>query len=455
MRKVLALCACIGVVAAGAPASANTEPTAYDTRSIALGLSGVSYLERPAAIALNPALLDGIDKFSFSILLNPLLVNTKAPVSGPNTSVDTGIVVGPMFALFMAGRIAPRVVFGFGVYLEQAYGATFDNVVNVDGAGFNGPNNPQDLTVLFFNGEGALGTSIRVSEKVKLGIALRLPFARQDADLYQNVGAAIGIEAYGNVKNTLSGVGFPSPRIGIAYTPIPRLTLGAMWRAYSRLKLTGTTTTKNVTDMAGTPLPIFDLTNRPAKANWTIPHAVQFGGSLKLLKDKSLMLVTELRLQFHDAPKHGNEDQTVIVDTGNALGEVAAIAPFNWRNIWSLKIGVEYEINKLVAIRGGYNAAVSNIRKAYAQYFTPPPGYSPAYSAGAGFRWEHIELDIATLLSFQNTNINESVSAPGQTIRVGDEDVQVCSAQQLTRTGCAGNYRTRSFWISATFTYKM
>jgi hypothetical protein len=46
-------------------ASANTEPTAYDTRSVSMGETGVSFLERPAAIAINPALVTGIKKFSF------------------------------------------------------------------------------------------------------------------------------------------------------------------------------------------------------------------------------------------------------------------------------------------------------------------------------------------------------------------------------------------------------
>ncbi len=433
--------------------SANTEPTAYDSRSIALGLSGVSYLERPAAIAINPALLDGIEKFSFSLLINPIFVNTKTPVSGPNTAVSTGISLGPLGALFLAGRIAPRVVFGFGVYVEQGYGATFKNVVNVDGAGAN-PNDPENLSVLFANGEAALASSIRVTDEFRVGIALRLPWARQDANLYQNVGSAVGVEAYGRVKNKLAGVGFPSPRIGLAYTPFPELTLGAMWRAYSKLKLAGTTNTSDVTQTAnGAPFPLLELTNADAKANWVVPHAVQFGAALKLL-EKKLLIVTELRLQFHDAKRHGNDDQTVTVQVPG-LGPIDAVAPFNWKNIWSLKIGAEYEVSKLVAVRVGFNAAVSNIRKAYAQYFTPPPGFSPALSAGAGFRWDKIELDLATLFSFQNTNIGPEVSAPGQTIPVGGQDVQVCSSQQVVRTGCEGNYRTRSYWASVTLTYKL
>ena len=35
-------------------ASANPEPTTYDSRSIGMGLTGTSYLEAPAALTINP-----------------------------------------------------------------------------------------------------------------------------------------------------------------------------------------------------------------------------------------------------------------------------------------------------------------------------------------------------------------------------------------------------------------
>ena len=436
------------VSASASQVSANTEPTAYDTRSIALGLTGTSYLERPAAVAINPALLAGIDnKFSFTWLLNPLFVNTSTPVSGPNEEKSTGIALGPMSALFLAGRIAPRAVFGFGAYIEQGYGATFDNVINVDGEAGN--TEGEDLTVTFFNGEVALATGIQATDNFQIGLALRLPFARQDADLYQNVGAALNMVNYARVKNQLGGVGFPSPRVGFAYHhPKGNFSIGGMYRAYSKLTIAGKT------EVSGATGPLANLingTNR-AQADWIIPHAFQVGVSGRLL-DKKLMLLAELRMQFHDAGGgQGNDAQTVVVQN-DTLGEIEAIAPFNWRNIWSAKVGAEYQVSDLFSVRAGYNAAVSNIRKAYAQYFTPPPGFSPAYSAGFGFSWEHFDLDFATLISIQKTTIGPEVSA-GQTIPVGDRDIPVCSDQQVVRTGCAGTYKTNSYWASISLTYK-
>ncbi|MBW2192005.1 MAG: hypothetical protein JRG93_20960 [Deltaproteobacteria bacterium] len=76
-------------------ASANPEPTAYDSRSIGMGLTGVTYLDQPAALVLNPANLEGIEKLGFTFNFAALLVNQRAPVQGPNTQVDSRIRLRP------------------------------------------------------------------------------------------------------------------------------------------------------------------------------------------------------------------------------------------------------------------------------------------------------------------------------------------------------------------------
>ena len=138
--------------------------------------------------------------------------------------------------------IAPRVVLVGGLYIETGYGSSFDDVACVDGDEVvggvpdtdtatctNGP--PQDLTVTFFVGEFAVGTSFKIHEKFWLGVALRLPFSKQVADLWQNIGAALvppgsNTANYGRVKNDLGGiliknwsVFLPATFINIAYCP--------------------------------------------------------------------------------------------------------------------------------------------------------------------------------------------------------------------------------------------
>ncbi len=431
--------------------SANTEPTAYDTRSVTLAQTGVSFLERPAAIAINPALLVGVEKFSFSVMFDPIFVNTCAPVEGPTTHNCTGVSFGPLGSIFFAWRVAKRMVWGAGAYLEVGYGATYENVANVDGE----PDDivgaaPQDQTVTFFVGELATGPSIAINDQWSVGIMLRLPIAAQTADLYQNIGAVsvLANPTYARIHNQLGGVGVPSARIGVAFKPNDMWTVGAAWRVYTKIKMTGTTQT-------GIDIP--GLQTLDAQSEWVMPNALQFGTSVKLV-DKRLLLVAELRIQFHEAKKQGNQTQTVSVSLPpgsspalEALLPAPTVSPFYWKNVYSLKLGVEYQIIDLVAIRFGFNVGNSNTREQFAQIFTPPPGIATGVQTGLGFSWEKVDFDIGMLFSQYGYTVGPEVAQ--EPAEVAGELVNLCSRDQVLRTGCAGDYQVRTFFLSTQLTY--
>lgn len=450
-------------------ASANPEPTAYDARSIAMGLTGTTYLDGPAALVLNPANLEGIEKLGFSLTFTALTVNQRAPVQGPNTVVDSGPGFGPIPAGFIAGRIAPRVVFAGGLYIETGYGSGFSDVVCMDGAEVGGPPDytpdtdpatctnpdPQNLDVTFFVGEFAAGFSFRAHEKFILGLALRLPFAKQTADLWQNVGAALGTSFYGRVKNDLGGIGFPSIRFGFTIKPHRKVRISAMYRMFSKIKLTGSADTAL--------LPGADPLTLQARADWVIPNALQMGISYQA--NPRLLLVFEARLQFHGADKTGNPDQTVTAtDPAGVLPETTIVVPFGWRNVWSLKFGVEYRFTKdVLALRFGANVAQGATTPEFAQYFTPPPapGNLASVMAGLGFYWDDrndssikdkYKLDIGGLFGFTNDTIGNEYIGTEQTIPGTSDTVRVCTDEQVVRTGCPGQYRVLTYWASVTFT---
>ncbi|MGB5547753.1 MAG: hypothetical protein WBM74_14365 [Polyangiales bacterium] len=462
-HKILTACLLTGLLTP-ALASANPEPTAYDSRSIGMGLTGVTYLDRPAALVLNPANLDGIDKLGFTVNFTALFTNQRAPVAGPNTTVDSGVGFGPIPSGFIAGRIAPRVVFAGGIYIETGYGSSFSGVRCVDGdpvgpgpeyapstpPGCTSPE-PRNLDVTFFVGEFSAGFSFRVHEKFLLGMALRLPFSKQVSDLYQNVGAVFDTVSYQNVKNNIGGIGFPSPRFGFTIKPHRKVRISAMYRMYSKIKLTGSTETI----FGGSAL---DLN---ASADWFIPHAIAFGVSYQA--NSHLLLAFEVRAQFHGADRTGNKNQTVATD-GTGLDPI--VVPFGWQNSWSLKIGFEYRFKKdFIALRLGTNIANSATTGEFAQYFTPPPtafNFSTG-SAGLGFYWkdrndpsikDKYQLDLAGLFSstgktFGNEYIGTTAQVPGTN---PPQEVVLCSDGQVVRTGCPGKYRVRSYWASVSFT---
>ena len=476
--RLLAACVLFGALMIPAFASANPEPTAYDTRSISMGLTGTTYNERASALVLNPANMEGIRKLGFTLNFTGIFTNQIAPIQGPGTTGKSGTGFGPIPSGFIAGRIAPRVVFGAGLVIETGYGSSFDDVICLDGApvspdpvdGNNPPHtpdtnpatctnpDPQSLDVTFFVGEASVGTSFKIHEKFWLGLALRLPFSKQVADLWQNVGAALGTPSYGRVKNDLSGVGFPTPRLGITIKPSDKVSIGIMYRMWSRIKLKGTTETDILPDLA-----------LNAAADWNIPHALQFG--LSFQPNPYLLNAFELRLQFHGADNQGNLNQTVIASVPDGGLDLTTVVGFGWETVWSAKYGVEYRFRKadFMSWRGGLNVARSAATEAWAQYFTPPPGISVTGMTGLGFYWndrnnpevkDKYMLDIGTLISYSGTKIGDqyigteqNVPGAGPDTTTGEIPSEIlCSADQVVRTGCPGKIGVWTWWASVSFT---
>jgi hypothetical protein len=436
-----------------------------------MALTGTSFLERPAALALNPANMEGIKKLGFTFNMTNLLVNQTAPVQGPGTNVSSGLGYGPLPSGFIGGRIAPRVVFTGGLYIETGYGSSFSGVQCldgdevVDGVPDTNPDTctnsaPENLDVTFFVGEFAAGFSFKVHEKFWLGAALRLPFSKQAADLYQNVGAALGGFGYARVKNDLAGVGVPTARFGVTIKPHKKIDIGIMYRVASKIKMSGTTTTDLITDPeTGGPLQLDSSTT------WNIPHAIAFGISSQVTS-KALIAV-ETRLQFHGAPKSGNANQTVVAtDPRDILPDFVTTIPFGWQNTWSVKAAFEYRFTQLIALRGGANIATSATTQAWAQYFTPPPGLSGNLTAGLGFYWkdrnnpeikDKYMLDLAGAFAFTKGTLDnryegQDLNIPGTDPSDPNNYVEVCSRDQVVRTGCPGDYKVLTYWASFSFT---
>ena len=461
----LFLLAFVAASAFSESAAANPEPSLYDARSQAMGMTGVTYLERPAALALNPANLEGIDRLGFTINFGLTYSKAFSPVQGPYTSVSTS-GLGPLPAMFLAGRIAPRVVFGAGVYIESGISSDFADVVCIDGVVVGPPpdytpdanpdtcfnNTAETLSVTFFTGEAAVGTSIRVTDKFWLGVALRLPFSFQEADLWSNIGAALGTLNYQQVTNELRGIGFPSPRIGITWKPHEKVTVAASYRMYSKINLTGTTKNELLSNLTGDE--VFD-----AAADWTLPNMLQFGISSQV--NERLLLVVELRLQFHGAKKTGNVNQTTVTTSpSNPDTQFVTTNGLGWVNVWSLRPGVEYRFkNDVVAWRGGMNLGNAANNPEWANFRTSPWGFGVSVQTGLGFYWDGKRakdqwmLDLGVLMSFRRSSIGTEYIGQEATVPGTDDVTQVlCSDDQVVRTGCPGRRGTNSFIPSLAFT---
>lgn len=446
-----------------APASANPEPSTYDTRSLAMGFTGTTYLERAPALVLNPANLEGIETFGFALSFTNIFVGSFAPVQGPNTKVSAPLALGPLPSIFLAGRIAPRVVFGAGVYIEAGFAGNYPDTICIDGevvgpapdyvadtdpeTCLNGTS--QDLKIAAFIGEAAVGASIRVTDELWLGLAIRLPFSKQVADVWSNIGAAFETLNYERVKSDLGGIGFPSLRFGLTWKPHPKLTFGAVYRMYSEIKLSGKTSSALLTDLTGD-------AEVSTSSKWNIPHMFQLGFSSQV--NSRLLLVVEYRMQFHAAKRSGNLNQPSVLRSSTSGFEAVTTAPLGWKNVWSIRPGVEVRFrNSLLAWRGGVNLTAAATNPQWANFRSSPWGLGVTGTTGMGFYWDgerardQFRLDLGFVFDARrssngNEYIDQEATLPGTS-----ETEIVCSGDQAIRTGCPGGWGATSFLASLGF----
>jgi hypothetical protein len=84
------------------------------------------------------------------------------------------------------------------------------------------------------------------------------------------------------------------------------------------------------------------------------------------------------------------------------------------------------------------------------------------FSTGLGFYWDDRNnsdikdkymLDLAGAFTFGGGNISDELAANNSPALVPgtDEMVDLCSRDQVVRTGCAGDYRVLTYWFSLGF----
>jgi long-subunit fatty acid transport protein len=153
--------------------------------------------------------------------------------------------------------------------------------------------------------------------------------------------------------------------------------------------------------------------------------------------NEALTIAGELHVLFYEA---SNQGQTLYLDEPMGPLLPTQEIPFLWQNAFSLRFGVDYQINSRFAVRGGYVPSSSATTAAGAQPVTPPPGWSHSFSAGFGASWKSFAVDFALQTAFASAHVGPST------------DPDACSG--FIRVGCEGDYKNINGSASLQFVYK-
>jgi len=91
----------------------------------------------------------------------------------------------------------------------------------------------------------------------------------------------------------------------------------------------------------------------------------------------------------------------------NALGTLSESK--QWQNTWRGQLGVEYKALPWLDLRAGYALENEPMPDRLADYLVPTTGRRHNFSAGTGFHWRAMTLDLAyTMVLMMDRTVNNS-----------------------------------------------
>ena len=441
-------------------ARANPEPTAlYEGRHSAMGGTAIAYTDNATAVFHNPAGLTRIDHASFDVTSALLYVRYRVPFAGAGSEISSPPIFGPPPFIGGAGRVHRRVVVGGAFYFATAFGGKFNGIPRLDdytprSPCYNAPigvvtnctrsgamNQVTDVTqqttssqtVTLFVVEAAASVGVQVTDDLRLGFSLRLPWTQQATTSDQEILAG----SWRPVNQTVQGLGMPSGLFGFQWDIGRHWTLAGVYRMRADIPLHGDTRVNIGYDSQDS----VDVVH--AESAWRTPHMIRVGAAVRLLENR-LLLTAEFRAQFH---QRVNTSQIFNLSDSAGLTQAAGLtkieAPFNWYNVMYPSLGAQYQMTERTFARLGWSMGRSATPRTTLSPFTPPPGLQYSISAGFGARFGRWMVD----LGYQ--------FATGAPLVVTQRNSINCSRDAAQKSGCDGRYEldAHSIVMSATYNH--
>jgi long-subunit fatty acid transport protein len=426
-RLVLAVNAAlaIGALPRAAYAGGYDTPIFYSARHMGMGGTAISYVNDPSSLFHNPAGLGGVRGFEVLGNISPLTGTiTTSPGSGadgsppappdgfyPARTTERG--VSPLFLVGAAYRIAEPVTLGFGVYPVAAAAGEYKLLSPATPGMAQQPY--IDKTRLVFL-EFSPGISVEVLKGLYLGAGYRVTMTTLER--------VKGVEANPQEFNfEVSGVDAMGVRAGVQYRPTDNFSVGLVYRHRIDPELKADR--------------VFAFYNmRDGKTTFVLPSKLGIGVSGKM---ERLHGALDVEYGFYSQ----NTTSTLSAERTDITKTERVVNYFEWQNAITTRIGLEYLLGpeSRIPVRIGYifDGKVGN--RMYPSPFGTPPVPSHSFTAGAGYRGEKWQTNVAFAYRFASTEITPA--------DVGDAYLRCASC---SRPGHDYNLKLMGFYLD--FSYR-
>lgn len=416
--KVIVFAVCIALLPGAALAQGHMLHGIGPVNSSMGGAGTALPNESLGALMFNPALIAGAqgNQISFSTEFFKDGIRIETTVGG-----QTGVMVPknqlgvlPAFGWMMRDPNG-KLALGFGLLAI---------------AGFRTDYHQDDASILFAqppNGFGRIFTDYRVTKvpvalayqvtpKLALGASLNayigefavspLPFKVFDVDVsgsrfYPEAGALTSRWAF-------------APQFGFFYQHNPMMSLGAsvtLPQNFSPYEWNSTFANPTLPNFGRARTLDFDLDG---------PLIVSFGTALKP-GDKTQVAVDGMFTKYKGVAGFGSPGG--IID--------GIVHPFGWRNVWTIKGGVQHQATEKLVVRAGYNFSQMPLREEVVLTATGAPAtFQHHFTGGLGMRlFPFLEAEAGFYYVPRDHAVGPFPNLTGQVIGTIDESNKITSAQ--------------------------
>ena len=369
------------VLGFGATAAANPDPPALqDARSGGLAGAAVAYNNSGTGIFHNAALMDTVDSAVATASFTLFRPDFGAPLLGPGTDVGSESDVEPVVSVGGGVRLHERVFLGLGFSVTGGVGGRFSVM-------------DQEVESLIGVAEIAVPVTVRIVDGLALSLGWRGVLAR--AQQTQLVPNPVDPSMMVPLEQELTGFSPLGLQAGILYRPLDNLNLGFSYRSRVTIDLDGTATLGNI--------------DADSESEFSVPHTFRLGAALWLL-ERQLMLTSEVVYQLFSDSGEALPQRLTVPPMGPGMDPlvIEQNIDLSWNDTISAKIGAEYAIIPAVIARLGYHFGTSSVPESHAGAFFPSPGLTHAFTVGAGFRHEWLEVDLSFLYGFVRSTVEET-----------------------------------------------
>ncbi|MGC4086337.1 MAG: outer membrane protein transport protein [Polyangiaceae bacterium] len=411
-----ALAACF--VSGSALAGGYDTPMLYSARHLGMGGTAIGYVHDPSALFHNPAGLVDAGRVAALVDFSLLLGKLSASPSLNARDVESELTVAPFFMVAGAYRLTPWLSAGLGLYPIASSGATYR---------YGNPGFENKTSLMFVEATPALAA--RIGKQFSVGLGYRVTLVRLERFEGNRDDGTVPFLDF-----KLRGFNFAGFRLGLKWTPTPRLSAGLVYRQK---------TTTRVENDAGIAL---GKTFHDVSTEFVLP--TKFGAGVRYdLDDHGPHLGLALDVEYSlNSENHGSPLRGTLA---GASSETAVPNVFGWKDSVTLRLGAEYRTlhdaelaRDRLALRVGY---VFDSRTANPQYptaFGTPPGATQVFTCGAGYDFGWFQSNLALAYRFGSASVSaQDLSADGR------EECAFC--------GAAGDYAIKltGLYVDASYAF--